>query len=241
MLYIRSTFVPAILLILLTPAVSAVLFGINLSNEISVIGTQSTEVNGLETVFGNTAVPWVFAVSLVLLTVLLCIPGASFGSRTSYTMARLRVSEKSAFLCQAGYNTLMYCMFWCIGAVVLYAMCAWYEASVTTSTTQTVLLALYREEFLHSMLPLNDISRMIRNFSFCLGLGVSAAYYPFKQRSGKVSYVIVPMLCFVLGAFRAQMFQLAWDIWSIVISLFIAGLLIFLVLTNGMSFLFEED
>lgn len=244
MLYIRSTFVPALLVILLTAGVSAVLFAAEILPEIRYSAPGSghgVEIYGLETVFGNTVIPWIFAASAVLLTILLCIPGTSFGSQTSYTMARLRISEKSAFLWQAGYNTLVYFLLWAVGAAVLFAMCAWYGSTVTTSTNQSVFLALYRDEFLHSMLPLHDVSRIVRNLSFCVGSGVLAAYYTYKQRNGKASYGIIPMLIFVIRAFPHEMGDLPLDIINIVISLFFAVLIVVMVLTNQMSFLFEEE
>lgn len=244
MLYIRATFVPALVLILLTAVVSAVLFAVKITPEIRYSAESSdyaAEIYGLETVFGHTIIPWIFAASAVLLTVLLCIPGTSFGSQTAYTMGRLRVSEKSTFLWQAGYNALVYFLLWAVGAAVLSGMCMWYETAVTTSTNQSVFLALYRDEFLHSMLPLHDISRIIRNLSICIALGVMAANYTYKQRNGKASYGIIPMLIYVLRAFPDKMGSLPGDIIGSVICLFFSGLIITMVLTDQMSFLFEEE
>lgn len=245
MLYIRATFLPALLLIFLTAGVSAVLFAKPILEEIRFSAPGSThgvEILGLETVFGRTAIPVICTVSLILLTVLLIIPGTAFGSQTSYTMSRLCIGEKSAFLWQAGYNALMFLFFWAVEAIVLYGLCLRYGASVGTATEHTVFLALYRDEFLHSMIPLHDIGRTLRNLSFCIGLGVMTAHCTAKQRTGKKgSFVLIPMLLLVIRAFPEEMGSLPMDIINIVISLFFAVLLIVMMLTDNMRFLLEEE
>ncbi|MBQ4354377.1 MAG: hypothetical protein IJC71_05735 [Clostridia bacterium] len=244
MLYIRSSFLPLCLIFLLTAALSVCLFAKDLLPEIRFSSPGSrhgVEILGLETLFAHTAIPWIFTGALVLMTVLLLIPGTAFGSQTAYTMSRLRISDKAAFLWQAGYNTLAYFMLWAVGASVLAAMCFWYGASVSTATEHSVFLALYRDEFLHSMLPLHDTGRIVRNLSFCMALGVTTAHYTFRQRGGKASYVIIPVLIYIIRAFPEEMGALPIDIIGSVICLFLAGLLIVMVLTDRMRFLFEEE
>ena len=63
-------------------------------------------------------------------------------------------------------------------------LCAYYADCAPSEFTgsQTVFLAFYRNEFLHALLPLSDISLWVRNACLLIGFGVCTALFPFKQR-----------------------------------------------------------
>lgn len=236
MLYIRSSFIPALVLILLSAAVCAGMFYFTFDELSGQQPVPGEYVPGIETSFGKVTVPAVSAVTLVLLTVLLCIPGTSFGSQTGYTMARLQISEKSSFIWQVIYNSLVFLLFWAVQALAMFLVCELYDTLVVTSTNQTVFLALYREKYLHSLLPLHEISRSIRNIAFCTVLGTASAYFTYRQRCGKASYIIVPILFYVIGAFRGEMGALSADIMHTLLSLFIVGVSIAWVMAGLTDF-----
>lgn len=242
MLCIRATLLPMLLVLILASVIQTVMFSGELENVIAISQSRTGEsVYGLESVFGWTSIPLVSAAALILLTVILYIPGTAFGSQTSYTLSRLQISEKSVFVWQAVYNSLALLLFWAAQAILMFALCKWYDISLETSTNQTVFLALYRDEFLHSMLPLHEISRSIRNIAFCIGLGATTAYGTHKQRTGKPSFIFALMLLYVIRAFGDNMGNLGMDITHTVTSLVIAVFGIAWILTDGFEFLFREE
>ncbi len=241
-LYIRATLLPMLLLLLLSLGGCALLFHWQLRDLLERTASSGTSI-GLESLFDQTAIPWVVAATLVLLTLLLCIPGSAFGANTSYTVSRLRIGEKAVFLWQALYNTLAYFIFWFFHAVLLWSLCTVYAHTLPHATSQSVFLALYRQGFLHVLLPLHDISLLIRNIAFCLALGVFSAHYTHKQRNGKASYGIIVMLVFVIGSFAVYegMGNLSGDIVSAGITICFAIAMIVSILTDDMRFLFEDE
>ena len=50
---------------------------------------------------------------------------------------------------------------------------------------QDVFLVFYRNSFLHSLLPLDETSRYIRDLLLAAALGLETAYFPLCQRYGK--------------------------------------------------------
>lgn len=240
-LFVRASLVPMIVLFTVTAAVQTGMFYTRLIPYLGAIHPDDGGyILGLESLFGRTYIPHTALVSLILLTVLLALQGTAFSSKCGYTMMRLSVSESSAFLWQAGYNSLSFLLFWAIEGVLMYTLCSVYAANIVNATGQTVLLALYRDEFLHGVLPLHDISRIIRNVVFCITLGTMTAYYTHTQRNGRGSIVIGPMLAYAIGAFRMGDISLSGDIVHIVICLFAEAVVIVKVLT-GFNFLFDES
>lgn len=241
-LYIRATLVPMLILFVITAVVQVFMFRSELNDVLEIAASRTGEsVYGLESVFGWTSIPIVSAVALVLLTIILFIHGTSFGSQTSYTVMRLQISEKSVFVWQAVYNTLALLLFWAMQGLVMFALCEWYDIAVETSTNQTVFLALYRDEFLHSLLPLHEISRTIRNIAFCTALGTVTAYNTHKNCFGKGSYGFAVMLLYIILSFNQEMGNLGLDVTHAVISFLIAGIVIAWILTDGFEFLLKEE
>ena len=70
--------------------------------------------------------------------------------------------------------------------------------TANASIGQTVFLAYYRSDLFHALLPLDDIIIWIRNFLVCIGLGIAAAAFPYRQREGKFGSEIVVLVCLSL-------------------------------------------
>ncbi len=241
-LYIRSTLIPVLLLFIITSAIQIFMFGQELKTVLEIAASNTGEsVYGLESVFGRTSIPVVSLISLILLAILLFIPGTSFRSQTSYTLSRLQISPKANFIWQAVYNSLAFMMFWAAQATVMFALCTWYDIAVESSTPQTVFLALYRDEFLHSLIPLHEISRSIRNIAFAVMLGTTTAYDTYKNCFEKGSYVFATMLISVIGLFSAEMGQLGIDVVTTIIAFCIAGFCIAWIVTDKFALLFREE
>lgn len=75
---------------------------------------------------------------------------------------------------------------------IVLAMCRVYAAQDPDMVnSQTVFLAFYRVPFLHSLLPLADGWRYVRNAVLCAALGVCAAAFPVQQRQGNRGFAAV--------------------------------------------------
>ncbi len=139
----------------------------------------------LETVFSRGRTGIVCAVAFVLYTVVLCLTGCEFGSKQGYTLRRLRVSEWSVYFWQTGYNLCCYLIFWFVQLAAALLLCGLYMSHGGGS--QDVFLAFYRSSFLHSLLPLDETSRYVRNAVLAPALALAAAYFPLCQRYGKLA------------------------------------------------------
>ena len=185
----RSTIYPIAVLLAVMAAVEAVLFSLAMGAN----GTLS-----LTGMIRSSRIVWVFGAAFLLLTVLLCRTGCEFGSRQGYTLRRLSISERAVFAWQWGYNTACYLLLWWWQALIAFALCLWYasQAGPELVGSQTIFLAFYRSELLHSLIPLEEVSRWVRNGVMALGLGACAALEPFLQRRKKLFYKHFFIQCF---------------------------------------------
>lgn len=137
-----------------------------------------------------------FGVCLLALTAVLCLTGCEFSAKQGYTLRRLRVSQREIFVWQMVHNAVCYFLLWAVQAGIAFAVCRAYTVRYPDWVSgQTVFLAFYRDSFLHSLLPLADGWRYVRNAVLCVTLGMCTAAFPVLQRQGKKSIgaVILPV------------------------------------------------
>ena len=152
----------------------------------------------------------IMAVAFILLTVVLCLNGCNFGSKSSYTLQRLQVTEKKIFLLQSLYNSLCYVLLLGAQVAVFLIQSKLYIDNAGTVTNQSVFLAFYRQDFMHSVLPLEGIVRWICNIVIVLCCGVSAAVFTYLQRRGKLAWsLLVVVACVILGFVQGLESQMA--------------------------------
>ena len=240
MLISRSTIYKVIALFVAMAALEGALFYISLDKALTrpiaensvglqglqgVQNLQAQQPVGLESLFTKSLIPWVFAVAFLLLTVLLCLTGCEFGSKQGYTLGRLSISGRSIFMWQALYNTICFFLLWAVQLAVALALCKLYIAKIPTEAVsgQTVLLAFYRNSFLHSLLPLDETSRYICNVFLIIGLGTSSAGFPFKQRRGKFGVNVALLVSTCLVFFTRSMGGFGNDILMILIAITVAA------------------
>ena len=193
-LFVRSSIFSVLGIILLMGAVEALFFHMELNKALT---AYTAGVGGSfplpERLLDRSAVNVYFALAFILTTVVLCLPGCAFRTKTGYTIARLSISETAVTLWQILCNTLMYLLLASAQTVIAYGLCQYYTAAAPAefTSTQTVFLAFYRHEFLHSLLPLADAALWIRNGLLAISLGVATATFPLKQRAKKVSVMVI--------------------------------------------------
>ncbi len=101
------------------------------------------------------------------------------GSQFEYTLRRLGISRKRVFFLWAGYNSC--CLFILFAVQIFISICIgrvyleW--ADPMDRSAQSLFLAFWRNDFLHSLLPLAEVSRWIRNGLMILAMGLVTAFF----------------------------------------------------------------
>lgn len=139
----------------------------------------------IEAIYEHWSMQVVFGAGLILTAVLLISTLSQSASKLDYTIRRLRVGRKELCLCQAGFNAACFLMFWAAEIFVALLLCRLWVSGQDGLSHQTVYLAFYRSELLHSLLPLDDVSRWVRNFVVFIGLGICSACATVIQRRGE--------------------------------------------------------
>ena len=206
----RGSFFRILLLLCLMAAGQCGRFLHRLQNEITLyesrvqqFAEEAAEITRLEGLFDFSTVSGTFGAVFLLVCIVLCLPGCGWGANCGYTLRRLNISERAVFVIQAICNAMMLVLLWAAEVMICLFLCRAYVHAVDPSLVshQTVGLAFYRNDFLHSLLPLADITVWIRNLIMLAVLSLAAASFPYKQRRGKfaadiVSYALLTVIFF---------------------------------------------
>ncbi len=224
-LFARSSLHRVLLILFAMCAIEIIFFHIELKNTLEIYEAVGSEISSLERIFARAATNVYFRIGLISITFLLCLPGCQFKSRTGYTLCRLSISERATFFNQALYNILVYFMLFAVQLVVAFVLSQYYISMVPSDciSNQTVVLAFYRNEFLHSILPLEDIGLWIRNALLILSLGFATAEFPYTQRRHKFSPTAIALLPYTVVYFDQSIGNLFHVITTSIIALMIAG------------------
>jgi len=181
---------------------------------------QAIEHYTLEYMVDKSNIHIFAGIAFVLITVILCWNGCNVGSKSSYTICRLQVTEKDIFFMQSVYNGLCYVLLWGAQIVIFLILSSLYVAQSANVTNQTVFLAYYRNDFMHSVLPLQGLMRWTANGFMLFGCSVSTAVFTYLQRRGKIAWSLCSVIACVLVGFK----QGFGNYGSIVIALIIWGI-----------------
>ncbi len=228
-LFARSSIYKVLLILLAMCAVEVAFFHFELQDALEAYEVVGSGMASLERLFARAATNVYFRVALVLISIVICLPGCEFKSNTSYTLRRLSVSERATFFHQAAYNTLVYVMLIAVQLVVAFGLSQYYVATVPAEciSNQTITLAFYRNDFLHSLLPLEDVGLWIRNGLLILSFGLAAAEYPYRQRRHKFSATAMALGIYTIVYFDQSIGQLGHVITTSTIVLMIIGEVIY--------------
>jgi hypothetical protein len=169
----------------------------------------------LEQVFTQSRIALVSGLFFLILCALLSLTWCELrGSRLRYTMGRLSVREETTAVWHAAYNVLILFVFWAAQLAVALLLCRYYASVADPAyvSRQTVFLAFYRQKFLHSLLPLGETTRYIRNAALILSLGVSAASFSYRQRHGLRGVAVALLAAFTVAVFAGNMGSFSGDI-----------------------------
>ena len=147
----------------------------------------------------ETALQHSFRAGIIALQVLLASSLGS-NSRYSYTLQRLRVSERCVFLWSCVCNTLCFAVLWCVQIMAAVGAAFWNaKSAVYSAGPQGVFVDFYRSGFLHGLLPLADGYGWARNALFVLALGCVTAYMQLGiRRKGSRSWLVCMGLTLLL-------------------------------------------
>ncbi|MGI6345476.1 MAG: hypothetical protein ACOX18_10690 [Bacillota bacterium] len=216
----RSTIYKVLGLLIAMAVVQGILFYLTLETSLA------NEPPGLEQVISQSRIALVCGAGFLLLCLLLSLTGYEIGgSKLRYTLQRLSIEEKTTVFWWAGYNAVCFFLFWAAQLVIALLLCRLYLTKVDAAYTsgQTILLAFYRNSWLHSLLPLADVSRYLRNAVFALCLGLSAACFSFRQRHDKIGIAVVVVAGLVAVSFALPMGDVLGDVMLSLTALVIAG------------------
>jgi len=209
MLFVRSSMYRFLLIIFIMAAVQTVFFTISFRN--------AEGLFGLDTILSASYLGISFAVSFLVLYAQLCLTGCEFGGKHSYTLSRLRVSQKAILIWRAVCNAGFLIMFWAAQVGIILAFGGLFTARYPQP--QAVMLVFYQNNFLHNLLPLADWSRIVLNIGWLVVLAVTATDFPIRINRGQ-KWTFAP----IVGAFFPLSFMAR--IASPITNLFFAALLL---------------
>jgi len=146
-----------------------------------------------------------FCIGFTLVTAVLCWNICNFGSNSSYTLWRMRITEKRILFMQMIYNGLCYTLFLAAQTGIFLMQYHMYCGYIKNVTNQTLFLAFYRNAFMHSILPLEDSFRWIANMLIISSCSVGAALFSYIQRRGKTAWSVLVMLACILLGFEKEL------------------------------------
>ncbi|MBQ8625724.1 MAG: hypothetical protein IJ419_06170 [Agathobacter sp.] len=146
---------------------------------------------GIESIVDNSYMIWLLAVGFVLITVILCWSGCNIGSNQGYTLRRLQIPELAVFGLQAVYNCLCYILLWASQVAMFVITSSMYLQNAKITTNQTMVIAFYRNPYMHSILPMEDAVGWISLAIIICACGMASAAFPFQQRRGKIGFGII--------------------------------------------------
>lgn len=161
----------------------------------------------LNTIFEEGHVSTLWAVGLLALLMLLLYTSSRGGE---YTLRRLRLPWLKADLTIALSNLLLLVLFWVGEMAILLGLAVWYNAQLPAEYAgpNTVFLACYQTNLLHSILPMEDFLRWVRNILVLACLALSTAQGASLLRRGKR-----PMGVFILSVVASMSWVIpAWQI-----------------------------
>ena len=137
--------------------------------------------------------------AVMLLAFLIASAGANKNCKTIYTMNRLGLSENRVTLIFGGIFTGYFLLYWALQLAVCYGFFVWYSRLALVGSN-AFMLACWRSEWLHFLLPLSEWWGYLRNLSICISFGFSAALAARQACRGKVplTWTAAPLLCVFL-------------------------------------------
>ena len=138
------------------------------------------------------------------MVLLLYMLGMDIGKsvKTIYTMNRLGLSENQMTLVFGAVFSGYFLLYWAFQIALCYGFFDWYSRFALVGSN-TWMLACWRSEWLHTLLPLGEWWGYLRNTVICLSFGFTAAFNMQRARREKHAMInpfkiVPPVLCLFL-------------------------------------------
>lgn len=235
-LYARSIIVPLMAVLLAMSAVQYFLFQqelIQLQQTMSkMIYYDEYTILTPESYINSALLPWIFATAFLLITFVLAKTGCEKGCRPSYTLRRLQISPQATILWQSAVNLFSYLLLLGTQILLLHIFFGQYKSIVPETTNQTVFLAWYRSDFAHSLLPLDEITRTIRNLLFLPAMSSAVTLFSLRQRKGRFAISTLLWTGYLLFTFVRPVGELTTDIWGYFFSVIAIAYFIWIIVVE---------
>ena len=129
-------------------------------------------------VFNASETPTLFLAAFCLVSfVLVWSQMETHGTKSSYTLKRLRVTGSHLFWVMTGYHFLCYLLLSAVQIGAALWMCRLYRERMPVElvSSQFEFLAFYRTGLLHELFPLADVAKWIRSLLMFFALSAMAA------------------------------------------------------------------
>lgn len=147
-----------------------------------------------------------FGTAFFLLCFLLCATGCQGSGKLGYTLSRLRVSGWAAFICHWLHNSVYFFLLWFAQTGIMLGLCQLHKyVTGLDYGPQAVLLASYRVELFHSLLPLADWGVYVCNALMALALGAATAHFSALERRGARGKAVIILAAVSAGGFTRGM------------------------------------
>lgn len=161
-------------------------------------------VTSLERIVELSFTEQIFFVAFSLICVILAWAGSEKGqSKSEYTLQRLKISRERIFFLWAIYDICCIMVLFAVQLFVVLCMgrfyLEWTDEAYTSS--QTIFLAFWRNDFLHSLLPLTEIGRWIRNGLMLIATGLETAFFGYVPWQGKRQLTLLLFIYYVILGF----------------------------------------
>lgn len=198
MLILRPTLVPLVLLLSGSSLLQYLFFRRALAQAVDTFGGQAPAYStSFEAILQEGPFQLILAIVFLLTALLLFFAaGDAAGGQMGDSLGRLAVSEKETHLWWAGWFSLGFLLaaVWQI-LLLLGLLTLWLRSPLGAyAGGHPYLLACWRSPLLHSLLPLGDLTRWIRNLILapCLGLCLSVGAY-FNRRGRRTLLPLWPI------------------------------------------------
>ncbi len=182
-------------------------------------------------IFTDSGAQYVFAAAFLLLCGVFVLNSLDLGGKSSYSIRRLGINEKLYFICESLAYLVCIVIFYASQLAVALGFCAMfnYLGGELYHGSQTALITFYSNDFLHSLLPMRDYSRMIRNVFMMLAVAIECGGFSYRLRHGKKTFTFFILAAYTVLVFQQEMGHWGMDMFTVLVMLFCLTMTVFKV------------
>lgn len=213
-LLVRTSIYKVIGLVFLMSAVQVVIFGRVVRGQIS----QRGYADDLESLLDRCGISICFLITFCLICLVMAWADSDRGgSRGSYLLGRLAMGRTKLFFMRTLYHVCALIVLFALELALVLGMYRWYVEVQNPDylSSQALFLAFYRSPFLHSLMPLEAVSRWIRSGLAVLAGAMAVALWNGTPGGAKRRLILILWLLFTGLTFCAQVGSTWSDGWCI--------------------------